>query len=196
MELAPYGEPRYLPEMRQIVRLHSNGHFELDLRYFRHHREQIAYLWSDGPPVTAELFTPDLEALLGPRRDPSVQLDQRHRDMARSVQNMYEEAFFNLLKAVHEIAGDPNIALAGGCAMNSVANGKIRRQTAFREVYVQAAAGDAGGAIGAAFAVWHQLGGSRGFVMNHAFWGPQFSATEIGELMRSADWSFRHNSAA
>ena len=70
--------------------------------------------------------------------------------------------------------GVDNLALAGGCAMNSVANGKVRRMTPFRRVYVQSAAGDAGGAIGAAFAVWHKLGGARSFVMDHAYWGPQF----------------------
>src|SRR5262249_49806645 len=75
--------------------------------------------------------------------------------------------------------GLTDIALAGGCAMNSVANGKIRRITPFRRVYVQSAAGDAGGAIGAAFAAWHQLGGARSFIMDHAFWGPQFSSSEI-----------------
>jgi carbamoyltransferase len=76
-----------------------------------------------------------------------------------------------------------DIALAGGCAMNSVANGKIRRMTRFRRVYVQSAAGDAGGAIGAAFAAWHQFGGTRSFVMDHAFWGPQFSTAEIMRLI-------------
>src|ERR1019366_551165 len=79
--------------------------------------------------------------------------------------------------------GLTNLALAGGCAMNSVANGKVRRVTPFQRVYVQAAAGDAGGAIGAAFAVWHQLGGGRSFVMDHAYWGPQFSSGDIRALV-------------
>ena len=82
---------------------------------------------------------------------------------------MYEEAFFHLIGALERRFGLTDIALAGGCAMNSVANGKIRRMTPFRRVYVQSAAGDAGGAIGAAFAAWHQLGGTRSFVMDHAF---------------------------
>ena len=87
---------------------------------------------------------------------------------------MYEEAFFHLLSVIQERSGLTDLALAGGCAMNSVANGKVRRQTPFRRVYVQAAAGDAGGAIGAAFALWHKLGGNRSFVMDHAYWGPAF----------------------
>src|SRR6185369_9937302 len=82
-------------------------------------------------------------------------------------------------RALQAKTGVTNLALAGGCAMNSVANGKVRRVTPFRRVYVQAAAGDAGGAIGAAFTLWHRLGGGRSFVMNHAYWGPHFNSTEI-----------------
>ena len=79
--------------------------------------------------------------------------------------------------------GSTDLALAGGCAMNSVANGKVRRVTPFRRVYVQSAAGDAGGAIGAAFALWHKLGGARSFVMDHAYWGPQFGPADIRALI-------------
>jgi carbamoyltransferase len=92
---------------------------------------------------------------------------------------MYEEAFFALIGQLQRRHGLTDIALAGGCAMNSVANGKIRRLTPYRRVYVQSAAGDAGGAIGAAFATWHELGGGRCFVMDHAFWGPQFAVEDI-----------------
>jgi carbamoyltransferase len=98
---------------------------------------------------------------------------------------MYEEAFFHLLEALHKSSGATDLALAGGCAMNSVANGKVRRLTPFRRVYVQAAAGDAGGAIGAAFAVWHKFGGKRGFVMDHAYWGPTFGAADISQLIEA-----------
>jgi len=183
MGLAPYGTPSVLPAMRKIVELQPDGTFKLNLAYFRHHREAIAYNWSDGPPETAELFTPALEDLLGPRRQPSAPLERNHHDIARSAQAMYEEAFFHILERAHAIAKDSNLTLAGGCAMNSVANGKVRRQSAFQNVYVQSAAGDAGGAIGAAFAVWHKLGGGRGFTMDHAYWGPQFSDADIGALI-------------
>jgi carbamoyltransferase len=183
MGLAPYGSPTQLPAMRKIVQLKTDGGFTLDLDYFRHHRDRISYQWDDGAPVVTDLFTPVLEELLGPKRQPSEPIERKHFDIARSVQAMYEEAFFNLLAAVHGIAKDTNLALAGGCAMNSVANGKVRRQTPFSHVYVQSAAGDAGGAIGSAFAVWHKLGGGRSFVMDHAYWGPQFTATDIAALV-------------
>ena len=98
---------------------------------------------------------------------------------------MYEEAFFNLIGKLHQTYGADDLALAGGCAMNSVANGKVRRMTPFRRVYVQSAAGDAGGAIGAAFALWHKLGGIRSFVMDHAYWGPNFAVEEVKQLLDS-----------
>jgi carbamoyltransferase len=183
MGLAPYGSPSHMCAMHKLVKLTKDGAFTIDLGYFRHHRERIAYSWESGSPEFADLFSPALEDLLGPRRRPDDPLEDRHRDIARSVQAMYEEAFFHLIGTLQGRFGLTDIALAGGCAMNSVANGKIRRMTRFRRVYVQSAAGDAGGAIGAAFAVWHQLGGARSFVMDHAFWGPQFLTSEIGVLL-------------
>jgi carbamoyltransferase len=183
MGLAPYGTPSRMDAMREIVKLIGDGGFALDLRFFRHHRDRIAYTWQGGSPTFGDLFSPALEALLGPRRQPDEPIDDRHRDIARSVQTMYEEALLHLLGSLHQRYAVPNIALAGGCAMNSVANGKIRRLTPLRRVYVQSAAGDAGGAIGAAYAVWHQLRGGRRFVMDHAYWGPQFTPAEIAALI-------------
>jgi carbamoyltransferase len=90
-----------------------------------------------------------------------------------------------MLRAAHERAPSTSIALAGGCAMNSVANGKIRKSTPFRRVFVQPAAGDAGGAIGAAYSLWHRLGGARNFVMDHASWGPDFGRSEIAAALEA-----------
>jgi carbamoyltransferase len=185
MGLAPYGRPSLLDSMRRIVRLLPYGGFALDLTFFRHHRENISYQWMNGSPEFGDLFSPALEDLFGPRRAPNVQLEERHNDIARSAQAMYEEAFFNLLENLQRRSGLTDIALAGGCAMNSVANGKVRRRTPFRRVYVQSAAGDAGGAIGSAFAVWHKLGGKRSFVMDHAYWGPAFDGAEVQEVLRA-----------
>jgi carbamoyltransferase len=183
MGLAPYGHPGHLDAMRKIVRLKPDGGFELDLAYFRHHRERISYQWDEDAPETATLFTPALEDLLGPRRTPGATLDLRHRDIARSAQGIYEEAFFHLLGTVQDECRLTDLALAGGCAMNSVANGKIRRATLFRRVYVPAAAGDAGGAIGAAYVVWHKFHSARPFRMAHAYWGPAYGHDEIAALL-------------
>jgi carbamoyltransferase len=192
MGLAPYGEPVYLDEMRRIVRLQDDGSYALDLAYFRHHREKVEYQWENGSPTVGLLFTSALEDLLGPPRAEGEELSQRHRDIARSTQLMYEEAFFHLLNSIHRRHGVGALALAGGCAMNSVANGKVYRNTPFTKVYIQSAAGDAGGAIGAAFQVWHTLGeagSERGFNMDHAYWGPGCGEYEIRALLdgRAAD---------
>lgn len=185
MGLAPYGSPTFLDAMRKIVRLESDGRYLLDLSYFCHHRERIVYQWTDGSPRFADLFSAKLEDLLGPRRKSDDPLEDRHRDIARSVQAMYEEAFFHLLGKLQRAYDITDLTLAGGCAMNSVANGKIRRVTPFQRVYVHAAAGDAGGAIGSAFALWHQLGNPRSFVMDHAYWGPRYGEDEIAAVISS-----------
>ena len=162
MGLAPYGEPRFMAEMRQIVSLRRDGTFRLNLDYFRHHREKIAYEWENGEPSFGSLYSPRLVELLGPARKKEDELTQRHKDLARSVQAMYEEAFFHLLNRLHERYRVDALALAGGCGMNSVANGKVYRNTPFKRLYVQSAAGDAGGAIGAALVVWHGMNGGGG----------------------------------
>ena len=183
MGLAPYGSLTFMNEMRKIVKLTSDGGFELELAYFTHHRQGNSYQWVDGAPQFSELFTPALEDLLGPRRQSNEPLTDRHRDIAHSVQAMYEEAFFHLIELLQSRTQLTDIALAGGCAANSVANGKIRRRTGFKRVYVQSAAGDAGGAIGAAFVIWRQTGGKRVFTMDHAYWGPQFDDIAIAGLI-------------
>jgi carbamoyltransferase len=178
MGLAAYGRPTCLRQMHDIVHLTAGG-FRLNLSYFLHQTEKLPTQWADGSPAFPDLFTPALEDLLGPKRAAAEPMEQRHRDIAASVQAMYEEAFFHLLEALEEATGARALALAGGCAANSVANGKVIRNTNFNHLYVQSAAGDAGGAIGAAFAAWQKLGGERRFLMDHAFWGPHFSGKEI-----------------
>lgn len=207
MGLAPYGRPHMLDQMRKIVRLQEGGRFELDLKYFRHHREKIDYAWDGGSPHVGTLYSHDLEELLGPARRAHEPLEQKHRDFARSVQAMYEEAFFHLINHLHDKHRLDSLALAGGCAMNSVANGKVLRQSLFKRLYVQSAAGDAGGAIGAAIYAWHQAGGARApdrapvasplvgdtvvgrTVMDHAYLGPSAPDHEISLLLnaRAAD---------
>lgn len=191
MGLAPYGAPRHLDAMRRIVRTGADGLYALDLTYFRHQCAPVSGRAGDGAPEYADLFSPALEELLGPRRAPEEPLEPRHHDIARSAQEMYEEALFNLLNVIQRRTGLPQLALAGGCAMNSVANGRIRRMTGFGEVYVQAAAGDAGGALGAAFAVWHGLGDVRQFKMNHAAWGPAFGDAQIAQELALSDAALR-----
>jgi carbamoyltransferase len=186
MGLASYGTPTYIEAMRNIVRLQEDGSFCLDLQYFRHHKEKIKYEWENGEPTVGPLFSAVLIDLLGPIRMKDESLTQRHREIARSVQAMYEEAFFHLLNHLHKRHAMPALALAGGCAMNSVANGKIYSHTPFRSVYVQSAAGDAGGAIGAAFAVATERGlVAQPFLMDHAYWGPEYKDDYVAALFEN-----------
>ena len=188
MGLAPLGEPNRMDEMRRIVLLQDDGTYRLDLTYFRHHKAKIAYEWENSAPQVGRLFSEALPELFGPARDPHDELTQAHKDIARSVQAMYEEASLHLLNRLFERYRLDTLALAGGCAMNSVANGKVYQRTPFKKLYVQSAGGDAGGALGAAFVAWHELQGTharRSFVMNHAQWGPDFSTEHIGAVLEA-----------
>ena len=184
MGLAPYGEPQFLEQMRQLVRVQPDGTFKLGLDFFRHHRENVHYTWDNCSPEIGTVFSSELETLFGPARKAGEPLDQRHKDLARSAQAMYEEAFFALLNSLHAKYRCPNLALSGGCAMNSVANGKVYLQSPFKRMYLPAAAGDAGGAIGSAFVVQHRLGGNAmRFHMDHGYWGPGAANAEVTTLL-------------
>lgn len=186
MGLAPYGSPVFADLLRPLIRLRPDGGFKLDLDYFLHHSEGVTMVWDDGEPMIGKVFSPKLEVLLGPSRQKDEPLTRRHMDIAASAQSLYEDAFFHLLNHLQRQSGMKNLALAGGCAMNSVANGKVFERTEFRELYVPPAAGDAGGAIGAAFAVWNEkLANPRCFVMTGAYWGPGASDVEIDTLLDS-----------
>ena len=191
MGLAPYGKPNFLDAMEDIVLLKDDGSFELNLNYFRHHKEKIDYEWDNSSPYVGTLYSPNLEKLLGPSRKKNEPITQKHKDIAFSVQAMYERAFFHLLNKLHKKYKIDTLAIAGGCGMNSVANGKIRLKTPFKKIYVQSAAGDAGGAIGAAFSAWYKIiknqDKKRPIIHNHAYWGPSYNDEEIGNILTIKD---------
>jgi carbamoyltransferase len=184
MGLAPYGQPSMADDIRRLVRLRPGGKFELDLRYFRHWSDGVAMEWEDGYPTLGPVYAAALDEVLGPARKPDEPLTKRHEDIARSLQAVYEECAMHVLRGLWDRTHNPRLCMAGGCAMNSVANGKIREQTPFREVYIQPASGDNGTALGAAYHVWHEvLRGPRGFVMGHGYWGPRHSADDIASTV-------------
>jgi carbamoyltransferase len=188
MGLAPYGAPDYVGRLRRLVRLGQGGGFELDLRYFTHWPRGATMTWEDGEPTMGPVWSPALEALLGPARRPDEPIEPRHEAIAASLQAVFEEAAFHVLGALQRRTGLRRLCLAGGCAMNSVANGRIRERTAFEEVYVQPAAADNGTALGAACHVWHEvLGRPRGFVMEHAYWGPEFPDADVEAALVAHD---------
>jgi carbamoyltransferase len=188
MGLAPYGKPTYVDKLRQVIRPIDGGQFELNLDYFRHHSEGVEMTWDEGSPHLGLVFSPKLAELLGPARDPEdPEFFGKWADIAHSAQVVYEEIFFHVVEDLQRRTGLDKLALAGGCALNSVANGKIYERTRFRDVYVQPAAGDDGTAIGAAFYVEHAvLGRPRRFVMKDAYTGPAFADAEVTSAIESA----------
>src|SRR5439155_22627504 len=186
MGLAPYGEPRRLEEMRELVRLNGSL-FELGLDYFTHHHEGVDMTWDEQTPTIGRIYSERLVEAFGPAREPGGELTALHEDVAASLQKMLEEAYLHLVRSLHERTGERAICLAGGVALNAVANGLIRVETPFEEVYVQPAAGDSGTAVGAASFVWHQvLGNPRSFVMRHAYTGPEYSDEECAAALAAA----------
>jgi len=176
MGLAPYGEPEYLDRLRMLVRVKPSDGFELDLTYFVHHAEGVSMTWESGAPTIGDVFSPKLEATFGPRRQPGQPLETRHRNIAASLQTLLEEVVLGLLRTLAEKTGLTDLCLAGGVALNCTMNGKILSETPFQRVYIQPAAYDAGTSLGAALYVKHQiLGAPRDFVMDHTYWGLEYS---------------------
>ncbi|HJZ63148.1 MAG TPA: carbamoyltransferase C-terminal domain-containing protein [Candidatus Acidoferrum sp.] len=188
MGLGAYGEPEYLENFREIVRSNGNG-FALTLKYFTHHRTGPEMSWAeaDKTPILGKLFSDELAKHLGPERKPEEGIEQRHKNLASSLQVRLEEVYLGMLQRLAEQTQLKSVCLAGGVAFNCVANGKIPGGTPFENVYVHPAAGDAGLAVGAALYIWHQvLGKPRSFFMEHAYWGPGFSAEETRQAIDAA----------
>ncbi|MBI1748987.1 MAG: carbamoyltransferase [Acidobacteria bacterium] len=194
MGLAAYGQPEYRDEFRKIVHLNETSGFHLGLEYFVHHTEGTEMSWKAGVPVVGNLYSRWLEQRLGPARRPQADIEKRHEDLAASLQARLEEAMFWLLNRLYKKTKAKTLCLAGGVAFNCVANGKIFAETPFEKIYIPPAPGDAGLSIGAAYFLYHQvLKQPRAFVMDHAYWGPEFGDHEIhrelqarhGEMSRS-----------
>jgi len=189
MGLAAYGQPEFMDEFRHIVRAHGPHSFRLGLDYFLHQSQGSEMTWRDASstPVLGRLFSPYLEKRLGPARKADELLTQRHHNLAASMQAALEEVLASCWNGLARETRQKSLCLAGGVAFNCVANGKIFSTSPFERVYVQPAAGDAGLSVGAAFAVHHQvLGRPREFAMEHAYWGPQYSPTEMKRVAGSA----------
>ena len=184
MGLASYGTPDRIGDMRKIVSLAEGGKFELTLDFFNHATSGISMTWENGRPDIGVAFTLALEEFLGPARKKEDPIEQKHINLAASMQAMYEEAFFHMVNHVQELTGSDTLCLAGGTAMNSVANGKLFARSKFTDVYIQSAAGDSGGALAAAYHVWNQeLGQPRVFVMDGSYWGPEYSDDDIASAV-------------
>jgi carbamoyltransferase len=179
MGLAPYGRPKYKELItRHLIDLRSDGSYWLDMTYFN---------YCHGLTMTSERFA---DLFGGPPRDPETDIEQRHMDLAASVQAVTEDAMLAIGQEVFRETGLRRLVLAGGVALNCVANGRLLREGPFDDIWIQPAAGDAGGALGAALFVWHQLL-DKPRLPRHAdtqkgsFLGPRFAATDVCAFLDS-----------
>jgi carbamoyltransferase len=186
MGLSAYGKRRFVSHVRDVVRVEGDQ-VRLNLDYFIHHSKGVEMTWS-GEPAIGPIYSPKMIDVFGPPRTPGAALEERHADLASSVQAVLEECYFSLLNTVYERTGLKKVCLAGGVALNCVANGMIFDRTPFEDVYIQPAAHDAGTAIGAALHVWHQiLRRPRGFVMRHVQYGTEYSDGAIEQELKAGD---------
>lgn len=182
MGLAPYGEPRFAGLIRKhLIHIRDSGCFQLDRRYF-----SSAACAETAALRLAELFD-------APPRAPDMALEQRHMDVARSIQVVLEEAVLRLAEGLQRLSGAEHLCLAGGVGLNCVANGRLLREGPFRDIWVQPAAGDAGGAVGAALSVWHDdlafprsLADSGSDAMQGCFLGPAYDDAASKATLRDA----------
>ncbi len=191
MGLAGYGEPKYLDKMRDIVRIQREGTFELNTDYLALN-EGFSMTWDNGSPVLGTMYSKKFVEVFGEPRVPGSELTQYHMDVTASLQEMLEEAEFALLNMLHRKTGSDTLCLAGGVALNSVFNGKIRPKTPFKEIFIQPAAGDAGTALGVAYYIEHQiLGKPRTFVMRDAYTGPRYVNGSLTATLKRYDLTYQ-----
>ena len=171
MGLAPYGEPKYYEKFKDVINVKEDGSFRLNESYFAYHYKM-------------KMFSNKFVKEFGRPRKKDGQMDRRYMDIASSLQKITEEIIVKMARHLQRETGMQSLVLAGGVAMNSVANGKILRHTKFKRLFVQPASSDSGGALGVAFYIYNQvLNNRRNYVMEHAYLGPKFSTQEIKEFL-------------
>jgi carbamoyltransferase len=192
MGLAPYGKDLLRDFFEELVRLEPNGRFRLNLEYFIHHMEGVDYTFDEaGKPTVAPLYSKKFIDRFGPPRKYGEELTDREMNLARSLQACLERVYFHMLNHLHERTRTPRLCLAGGVALNSVANGMVPDHTPFKEVYIQPAAGDDGTAIGAAYWVLHKvLKKPRSFVMESAETGTKYTNEQCAAALNAASVKF------
>ncbi len=198
MGMSPYGEPNHLDKLEKIFKLYDDGSFWLDMDYFSFHYSHTR-TYSDkfiklfGPPRvhSDDFYTTKTNPEVNPT-DPQVQLNQYYADIAASIQRVTEEAMIKMLHKLHQDTGMTRVCMAGGVALNSKANGRLLAETPFTEIFIQPAAGDSGGALGAALYAHHVLlGQPRKFVQEHAYYGAEYSDADIETAI--AQSGFKHD---
>jgi carbamoyltransferase len=205
MGMAPYGRPTFVDKIWKVVKLEQDGTFWMDPQYFSFHYSTSRSYTSKfvslfGAPRDANIpfftETSGYPSYYGPKPSNMEELyryNQHYADLAASIQAVTEELVLGLVRELHRQTGQKQLCLAGGVALNSVANRRILQETPFEELYIQPSAGDGGGALGAAMVAWHcALGNQERFVMDHAYWGQGFEADEIQSALDRAGARYTH----
>ncbi len=191
MGLAPYGEPKYVEKLRDVIQLTDNGLFTWNDKYFKSAKDVVVTYGDDHIPFVSPLYTEYTEEKFGKARAKGEELTQYHKDMAASVQRFTEELIFHIVNHLQKRTGLKNLCIAGGVAQNSVANGKILRNSSFENLYIPSAGHDAGISMGAAYYVYNQLlDFPRAEPVFSAYTGSKFSNDEIETYLKSRDISY------
>ncbi len=191
MGLAPYGNAIYVNKLKDVIEFTDDGLFKLNLNYFKHHKNGVKMSWEGGEPDIESIFSGYMVEKFGPARKREDELTQYHKDLAASVQRITEELIFHILTHLHKRTGVDTLCIAGGVAQNSVANGKILRNTPFKKVYIPPAGHDAGTSIGSALFLHNQiLKQKRVAPMFSGALGSHFTDTEIETYLRSQNVKF------
>jgi carbamoyltransferase len=195
MGLAPYGKPIYMDKVRDTIILKDNGLFELNILYFNHVKKGVSMSWDNGAPNIDTLYSKKFCDTFGTPREKSEELTQYHKDLAASVQKMCEEVIFHILNHLQKVTGNENICIAGGVAQNSVANGKIKQFTKFKNVYIPFAGHDAGTSIGSALYLYNHIKNQpRIKPIFQAYTGIKFTNEKIESLLKKKEIDFiRYN---
>ena len=192
MGLSSYGKPIYEKEISRLLFNTKNG-FKLNLNYFIHHNENIIKSNLNNQITYKNLYSQKLTDLLGRERDPDDEINQKHIDIAKSAQTVYEKTFFNLLNYLYSKYKISNLTLSGGCAMNSVANGKILKNTFFKKIYISPNPGDAGGSVGSALISLCESKSKVDTDINYAYLGKKFTNKEIENIIKEKHISKKFN---
>jgi carbamoyltransferase len=185
MGLSSYGKPTEINGIKKIINLKKNGKFELNLDYFNHHKNRISYSWDNVLPKTNILFNKNIIKLFGTPRRKDEPISSYHYNLASSVQNKYEEVLFHVLDHVYKKYEINKLTLSGGCAQNSLANGKVLKNTKFNSLFIPSNPGDAGGAIGAAYTLWHKLRKIRPERNFDAYLGSDYTDNQIEKIIKA-----------
>jgi carbamoyltransferase len=199
MGMAPFGTPKYMDKVYKLIRIAKDASFELDMDYFSFHHspdqtfnQKFVDLFGSPRDPKALFFTPDTgyPSYFGDKPSNYEQLgkeNQHYADIAASIQAVTEEILVNMARELQKETGLKKLCMAGGVALNSVANGRILNETGFEEIYIQPSAGDGGGSVGAALYAYHTvLGKPRKFVMEHAYWGQEHSPCVIEGFLKES----------